>query len=102
MNKFLQVYTTTDSKEIAEKIADTLVEEKLAQCVQITGPIKSVYRWKGKIERTEEWLCVIKCTQRNYRGLEQKIKKLHTYEVPEIVAVPIIRGSKDYLKWLEG
>ncbi len=98
--KFIQIFTTGDNKELLEKIADTLVEQKLAQCVQILGPIKSIYRWKGNIERTNEWLCIIKCTEKNYKGVEKKIKELHTYEVPEIVAMPIVSGNPDYLKWL--
>lgn len=99
--KFIQIFTTTDKKDLAEKIADKLVQEKFSQCVQILGPIKSIYRWKGKIEKAEEWLCIIKCAEKNYKKIEKTIKELHTYEVPEIIAVPIIRGSKDYLRWLE-
>lgn len=100
--KFIQVFTTADKKELTERIANTLVEQKLAQCAQIVGHIKSIYRWKGKIEKADEWLCIIKCEEKNYKKVELEIKKIHTYEVPEIIAIPIIAGSKDYLKWLGG
>jgi len=99
-SKFLQIYTTTDSKKIAKKIALTLVKEKLAACVQITGPIKSIYRWKGKVENAREWLCIIKCRAKQFRKIEARIKQIHTYQIPEIVAIPIAGGSPDYLNWL--
>ncbi len=99
---YIQVFTTADKKEIAEKIAQYLVEKKLAQCVQILGPIESIYRWKGKIEKAGEWLCIIKGKKANYKKIENEIKKIHTYEVPEIIAIPIITGSNEYLKWLAG
>jgi len=76
------------------------VKEKLAQCVQILGPIKSTYRWKKKIENAREWLCIIKTHKKNFKKIESKIKELHTYEVPEIIVIPIVEGSIDYLKWL--
>lgn len=101
-NNYIQIFTTTDKKEIADKIALSLVEKKLAQCVQIFGPVESTYRWKGRIERTSEWLCIIKTKKANYKKIENEIKKIHTYEVPEIIAIPIITGSNEYLKWLAG
>jgi periplasmic divalent cation tolerance protein len=101
MKSYIQVTTTTETKEQAQKIAQHLVTEKLAACVQILGPINSIYRWKGKVENTQEWLCLIKTQDDLYNKVEAAIKSLHPYETPEIIAVPIIKGSKEYLSWLE-
>ena len=101
MKSYIQVMTTTETKEQAQTIAQHLVERKLAACVQITGPITSIYRWKGKVENTQEWLCQIKTQDDLYNKVEAAIKSLHPYETPEIIAVPIIKGSKEYLSWIE-
>jgi periplasmic divalent cation tolerance protein len=101
MRSYLQVTTTTETKEQAEKIAKYLVEKKFAACVQIVGPITSIYRWKGKVEEAHEWLCLIKTRDVFYDRVEKAIKKLHSYETPEIIAVPIVKGSKEYLNWLD-
>jgi periplasmic divalent cation tolerance protein len=101
MKSYIQVTTTTETKEQAQKIAQHLVTEKLAACVQILGPINSIYRWKGKVENTQEWLCLIKTQDDLYNKVEAAIKSLHPYETPEIIAVPIIKGSKEYLSWIE-
>lgn len=98
---YIQVTTTTETKEQAEAIARHLVEEKLATCVQITGPIESIYRWKGNVEISQEWLCLIKTSETLFPQVEATIKKLHAYETPEIIAVPITKGSKEYLKWID-
>lgn len=102
MGSYVQVVTTTEKKEDAEKIAITLVEGKLAACVQIVGPIVSTYRWKGTVETATEWQCVIKSREGLFPEIEKAIKAVHPYEVPEIIAVPIIAGSNDYLEWLRG
>ena len=101
MKSYIQVTTTTENKAQAKTIAQYLVEAKLAACVQIIGPIKSIYRWKGKVENAQEWLCLIKTQDDLYNKVEAAIKSHHSYETPEIVAVPIIKGSKKYLKWIE-
>ena len=101
MKSYIQISTTTETKEQAQKIAQYLVETRLAACVQITGPITSIYRWKGKVENTKEWLCLIKTQDDLYDKVEAAIKKLHPYETPEIIAVPIVKGSKEYLRWLD-
>ncbi|MGA2525792.1 MAG: divalent-cation tolerance protein CutA [Smithellaceae bacterium] len=101
MKSYIQVFTTTETKEEAEKIAQYLVEQKLAACVQITGPIASTYRWKGKVETAQEWLCLIKTREDLYDKVEKAIKELHSYETPEIIAVPIVKGSSEYLSWLD-
>jgi len=100
MEEYIQVFTTVGKKEDAEKIARALVEKRLAGCVQIIGPIVSTYWWKNNIETAEEWLCFIKSKKNLYNELEKAIKEIHPYETPEIIAVPIISGSKDYLEWL--
>jgi len=99
--EFIQVMTTTETKEQAQVIARYLVEEKLAACVQITGAVESTYRWKGKVECAQEWVCLIKTREDLFLKVESAIKKLHSYEIPEIIAVPIIKGCKEYLKWLD-
>ncbi|NIM17255.1 MAG: divalent cation tolerance protein CutA [Candidatus Aminicenantes bacterium] len=100
MSEYVQITTTTDSKELAQKIAETLVEKKLAACAQISGPITSIYEWKGKVENEEEWYCVIKTRKNLYQEVEENIKALHPYEVPEIIALPIVEGNKAYLAWI--
>jgi len=102
MEGFIQVMTATEKKEDAERIARSLVEMRLAGCVQIAGPITSIYRWKGKIESAGEWLCLIKGRAESYGAIEQAIRSLHPYEIPEIIAVPVTAGSRDYLDWLGG
>ncbi len=102
MESYIQVTTTTDKREDAEQIAFALVEKKIAACAQIVGPITSIYRWKGNIEKAEEWLCVIKSRKDLYEDIEKTIKAVHSYEVPEIIAVPVVAGSEDYLEWLRG
>jgi periplasmic divalent cation tolerance protein len=101
MSEHIQVITTTENKTDAEKIAEFLVDKKLAGCVQIIGPISSVYWWQGKIEKANEWLCLIKTTRALYENLESSLRKIHPYKVPEILAIPVVAGSKDYLSWLD-
>ena len=100
MEEYIQVFTTTEKKEDAEKIAKVLVEKRLTACVQIIGPIISTYWWKGKVEKAKEWILFIKSKKELYRELEKAIKEIHPYETPEIIAIPIVAGSKDYLEWL--
>ena len=97
---FVQVITTVSEKKDAERLAKYILDKRLGACVQIIGPLKSVYRWKGKIEKTLEWACLIKTRKALYKKAETAIKKIHPYEVPEIIAIPIVEGSKDYFKWL--
>lgn len=96
----MQVITTVSKKTDAEKIAKYLIDKRLGACAQIAGPLKSIYRWKGKIETAKEFVCVIKTRKSLYKKVEKQIKKLHPYEVPEIIAIPITESSKDYLEWL--
>ena len=100
MKSYIQVTTTTETKEQAQTIAQNLVEAKLAACVQIIGPIDSIYRWKDKVENAQEWLCLIKTQDHLYNKVAAAIKNHHPYEIPEIIAVPIVKGSKEYLQWI--
>lgn len=100
MEEYIQVITTTEKKEDAERIAKALVEKRLAGCVQIVGPIVSIYWWKENIVKAEEWLCLVKSKKDLFEELEKSIKEIHPYETPEIITLPIIAGSKDYIKWL--
>ena len=100
MKSYIQITITTETKEQAEIIAQHLVDKKLAACVQIVGPITSIYRWKGKVENAQEWLCLIKTRNDLYSKVEAAIKNQHPYETPEIIAVPIVKGSKEYLQWI--
>ncbi|MGO9309192.1 MAG: divalent-cation tolerance protein CutA [Spirochaetia bacterium] len=97
---FLQVVTTVASKEQAGSLAQRLVELHLAGCVQVSGPITSTYWWKGKMEKSEEWCCIIKTSAARYDEVEREVRSLHTYEKPEIIAFPIVSGSATYLEWL--
>ncbi|MFH1214447.1 MAG: divalent-cation tolerance protein CutA [Candidatus Neomarinimicrobiota bacterium] len=98
--QYLQITTTTDKREEAEQIAILLVEKYLAACVQIIGPITSVYRWHEKIENTTEWLCQIKTIPELYDSVEKEILAVHSYQLPEIIAVPIADGYLRYFDWL--
>jgi len=99
-NKII-VLTTCSSLKEARRIARALVERRLAACVNIgTAPVESVYRWEGKIESAKEYQLLIKTSRARYTEIERTIRELHGYEVPEIVALPIVSGSRDYLSWI--
>lgn len=95
------VLTTAGSREEAEKIAHALVERRLAACVNIVGPIHSVYRWQGKVETAAEELLLIKTTAAQFDAVASAIRELHSYELPECIQLPIESGSAEYLKWIE-
>ncbi len=98
--QFAQVITTLGSADDAHTLARALVEQRLAACVQIVGPVTSVYRWQDRIEEAQEYLCLIKTRLELYQRLEQAIRAVHPYQVPEILAFPVAAGSRDYLAWL--
>ena len=100
MTEAIQVVTTTETKADATKIALALVQQRLAACVQVSGPITSCYRWRGNIETSEEWQCTIKTAAALFRRVEQSIRELHSYGEPEIIATPIVAASQSYLTWL--
>lgn len=98
--RYVQVLTTVASEAEAEKIGAALVERRLAACVQTIGPITSRYRWQGKIEQAEEWQCLAKTEAGCYPEVEEAIREIHSYEEPEILAIPVLAGSKGYLGWI--
>ena len=100
MSQPIVVLVTCGSEEEALKIASALVEEHLAACVNVISPIRSIYRWEGKILDEKEWLLIIKTQSHRFAELEKKVKSLHSYSVPEIVSLPIVEGSSSYLNWL--
>jgi len=98
---FIIILVTTSSEEEGRKIAQVLVEKRIAACVNIINDIESIYRWKGKISDEKEVLLLIKTRKKLYKSVEEEVRKLHSYEVPEIIALPIVSGSKDYLYWID-
>lgn len=94
------VLATCPDAETATRIARALVEEGLAACVNILPPMQSIYKWKGAVETASEQLLIVKITAGRFAAVHDRIKGLHSYELPEIIAVPIVAGSPDYLAWL--
>ncbi len=100
MQEFIVVYVTVGSAEEGKRLAHALVEERLAACVNRLASVQSVYRWQGKVEQSEEELLVIKTRRELFARLEKRVRVLHSYSVPEIIALPVIEGSEGYLAWL--
>ncbi len=94
------VLVTCPSIAEARRIGRSLVEKKLAACANILAGVESIYRWKGKVERAREVLVVMKTTAARLRELEREVKRVHGYEVPEFIALPIVAGSQEYLEWV--
>lgn len=101
LNEYIQVFTTVEKREDANRIASSVVNKRVAACAQILGPIHSTYWWKGKVEEAGEWLLMMKTRQDLFTDLEKEIKAVHPYEVPEIIALPIVAGSASYLEWIQ-
>jgi periplasmic divalent cation tolerance protein len=99
MNTLL-VFTNVPDRAAAERIADLLVEQRLAACVNVLAPCRSVYRWKGAVQHDEEHPMLIKTTLERYAALEQALRAAHPYAVPEIIALPVERGLPAYLDWV--
>ncbi len=95
------VYITAPNEDEAAKIAKALVEERLAGCVNIVKGIRSIYRWQGRIEDDSEVLMIAKTQRHLFESLKRRVKELHSYTVSEIIAMPVIEGSEDYLNWLK-
>jgi periplasmic divalent cation tolerance protein len=96
----LLVLTNLPDRAAAERLADALIEKRVAACVNILAPCRSVYRWKGAVQHDEEHPLLIKTTAQRYAALEAEIRALHPYELPEIIAVPVERGLQSYLDWV--
>ena len=100
MSHELIVFVTTPNNDEAARIADALVSERLAACVNIVAAVESIYRWEGKVTRDSETLMIIKTTDERYAELELRVRQLHSYSTPEVVAIRIELGSEQYLNWL--
>src|SRR5580658_10001256 len=101
MTDKIVVFSACDSQEQAERLARHLVELHFAACVNIVPGARSVYRWKGAIEDTSEWLLVIKSRRDLFASIRSEIAKVHSYEVPELLAMPVVEGSEGYLAWMD-
>jgi len=99
--EYVQVVCTAGTAEEAERIARAVVEQRLAACAQIIAPVQSIYWWRGAVEQSTEWMCVMKTKGEKFEEVRRVIRALHTYETPEIIATPIIRGDEAYLGWIE-
>jgi periplasmic divalent cation tolerance protein len=101
VTQVLQVTTTLDDRAAAERLAQTLVEERLAACAQVSGPVTSTYRWKQDVTTATEWYCHLKTTKECFPALRERIIALHPAEVPEIIALSVFGGHAEYLQWVE-
>ena len=101
MSQHLLVLTTIGSEEDAARLGRSLVEGRLVACVNMVGPVRSVFLWKGKVEEESERLLLMKTRADRYAALETAIQELHPYDVPEVIAIPIDRGSQAYLSWVD-
>lgn len=100
MSDALIVFSTCATREEAGRIARAVVEERLAACAQLLPPIQSIYRWQGAIEQSEEILMLFKTTSPHFAALGKRITEMHSYDTPEIIAVPVAAGAEKYLNWL--
>ena len=101
MKKYILILVTCASRKEAAKIAKRLLDEKLVACANIAEGIDSLFWWKGKVNRAKEALMIIKTSARNFGKVQKMIKGLHSYEVPEIIGLPIVAGESNYLKWID-
>ena len=98
--EFVVVLVTAGSADEAARLGRTLVDERLAACVNVVGPIRSIYRWQGAVEEAAEHLMLVKARAADVPALEARVRALHSYDVPEVVALPIVAGSAPYFAWL--
>ncbi len=98
---YIVVLVTTSSKKEAQKIAVSLIKQKLAACVNVLDKVDSVFFWENKVQKAKEYLLIIKSTRAKFTQITKLIKSLHSYKVPEIIAIPIIAGDKSYLRWID-
>jgi len=100
-SRFVEVVVTYPGKEEAKRAAELLIKKRLAACVQVYGPVESTYWWKGKVESSPEWVLTAKTKREAYGELERLVRESHPYDLPQIIALPIIDGLKEYLEWVE-
>lgn len=101
MTDKIVVLSTCASAAEAERLARRLIDERLAACVNVISPVRSFYRWKGAVEDSAEWLLIIKSSRELFASLSAALESAHSYELPEIIALPVIEGSQNYLSWIE-
>jgi len=101
MTDKIVVLCTCPSEAEADKLARALVEQRLAACVNVIPGLKSFYRWQGKLETAGEWLLVIKSSRPRFAELRAALEKLHSYEIPEVIALPVVEGAPNYLHWID-
>lgn len=101
MPEILVVLTNCPDEEVAERIARALVDNRLAACVNQLAPVESIYRWRGAVEEASEVPLLVKCTRERYPAVEEAIRQLHPYTVPEIIALPVVAGFAPYLRWVD-
>lgn len=99
---YVVIFVTTSSKKEAQRIASVLIKDKLAACVNIIGNIESVFWWQGKVEAAKEELLVIKSKKAKLPAIIKLVRSLHSYDVPEVIALPVVGGYKRYLEWIDG
>ncbi|MFH0848896.1 MAG: divalent-cation tolerance protein CutA [archaeon] len=100
MDNYIQVISTVDNEDTAKRIAGRLLEERAVACVQILGPVTSFFWWKGEIQESREWVCLAKGKKEDYDKIEATIKSTHPYDIPEILAIPVLSGNTAYLSWI--
>jgi periplasmic divalent cation tolerance protein len=100
MTDVVMIFCTCGTREQALTIGDSLIEARLAACVNVLPPVHSIYRWQGKVETADEVLLIIKTTRERFPAVRDRIAQLHSYDTPEIIAVPVLDGSDKYLAWL--
>ncbi len=102
MPRLIEVTTTCDSQEKAVALANRIIEARLAACVQVSGPITSVYRWQDAINCDAEWVCTMKSVERLADELLAFVEEHHSYEVPQLLVLPVLKASEKYARWIEG
>ena len=101
MSKLIQILFTINSEEKANEITNKLLEQRAARCVHIIGPTTSSYWWENQIQQAIEWICLAKSKVEDFEKIESIIKSLHPFKVPDIIAIPISTGNRDYLRWIQ-
>ncbi len=100
MSSYIVVFTMVSDKKEATKIAQSLLKERLIACANIVGPVSSLFWWEGKINKANEFLVIMKSRKNLFKKLSERVKELHSYEVPEVIALPVTEGLPSYLNWL--
>ncbi len=100
MSSYIVVFMTVSDEKEATKIIHSLLKDRLIACANIVGPVASLFWWKGKIDKANEFLVIMKSRKNLFKKLSERVKELHSYEVPEVIALPVIEGLPSYLNWL--